>query len=146
MNRALVTFNAGVLRDTSVARFDANGLVKVVEREGKRMKEPVVGFRDPFANGVMGKVAIDANRGRVMTRVLPRIIIILHYVAVHARNGVAAHVARAVPVAESEKPESARKAQRSRENEINAAGDGVGTNSTFGFPGFHGGDSIVAAR
>lgn len=146
MNRALVTFDAGALCHATVARLDADGLVKVVEGEGEGMEKPVVRLRDPFADGMMGKVAIDADRGCVMTRVLPRVVIVLHDVAVHARSGVAAQITGTVSVTESEETKSARQTQRSREDEIHAARDGEGANSTFWLPGFHGDEWFVAAQ
>ena len=45
MHRFGMAGNAGALSHSPIPRFDLNGLVKILQREGQRMIESVVGLR-----------------------------------------------------------------------------------------------------
>lgn len=57
------------------------------------MKEPIVGFRDPFADEVMWHMTVIANSHRVVTAVLPGIHGVVHDMAVDAGFRIVAKVA-----------------------------------------------------
>lgn len=93
MHEILVARYARTLGNASIPRFDLNRIPESARRERQRVEEAVVRFGDPFADEIMGKVTVIANRDMVMTALLPRIHVILHHVTIHARVGIVAQVA-----------------------------------------------------
>src|SRR5262245_56794330 len=49
--------------DVSIARRDLDGLLEVLEGEGGRVPESVLGLGSPFRDPLVGQVALDAGRG-----------------------------------------------------------------------------------
>jgi hypothetical protein len=56
-----MTIEARVPSHPPVPRLDLNGLMKILQREGQRMKEAVVGLGNPLAHWMMGKVTVVAD-------------------------------------------------------------------------------------
>ena len=77
-----VAVQARALRHAPIPRLDLNRLVKILQRERQRMKKPVVGLGDPFADRMMRQVAIVADRHVAMAGILPRVVVVLHHVAI----------------------------------------------------------------
>ncbi len=75
------------------------------------MKQSVVGFRDPFADEVVREVAIIADRDVLMTALHPRIMVVLHHVAVDAGLRIVAQVTRTFAVTEGEGADTGEDAQ-----------------------------------
>ena len=101
--------HAGMLRHSAVPRLDLNGLMKVFKRKCQRMEEPIVGLGHPFADKAVRKVAIVAYSDVTMARILPRIEMALHHVAISACRRVIAQIAPALAITE-------RKCADTREN------------------------------
>jgi hypothetical protein len=102
----LMTIQARVLRHAPIPRLDLNRLVKILKCERQRMEEPVVRLGDPFADGVMREVAVVADRYVAMSRILPRVIMPLHDVAIRTALRVIAQIARPFAVAKREGSDS----------------------------------------
>src|SRR5262245_38671582 len=90
VNNAFMTVQAGILSHAPVSRLNLNGLMKVFQRERRRMKEPVFSFRKPFADKVVREVTIIADGHMTMARILPRIKMILHHVTIGAGHWIIA--------------------------------------------------------
>lgn len=114
MHQFLMTIEASALRHAPVARLDLNRLMKILQRKRQRMKEPVVPLGDPFPDRMMREVAIVAHGHVPMTRVLPRVKMILHYVAVCASCRIVAQIAPPLAVAEGERPHPEQHADQDR--------------------------------
>ena len=113
VDEAGVAVQAGVLGDAPVARLDAQGIGDVPERERQRVEEPVVGFGHPLADRVVvPQVAIVAGGDAVVARLLPRVVVPLHHVAVGAAARIVHEIRRALPVAEGERPQAREDAER----------------------------------
>ncbi len=116
MNKILVAVDTGTLRHAPVPRLDANRIGVVLHRESERMKESVIGFRDPLADCVVGQVAIVADGHVMMTGILPRIVLVLHRMTVHAGLGIIAQVAGTFAVTKGERPDAGKPPQHDRES------------------------------
>jgi hypothetical protein len=66
VNYRTMTIHAGVLGDTAVPWLDLNRFVKILQREGERMKESIVCFRNPLHDRMMWEMAIVAHRNVAM--------------------------------------------------------------------------------
>jgi hypothetical protein len=110
-----VAMQTGVLRNAAIARFDADGIGEIFEREGERMEEAVVGLRDPFADGVVRQVAVVTDGDATVAGLLPRVVVLLHDVAVRAALRVVAEIAGALAVAQGEGAEADERSKSDRE-------------------------------
>lgn len=117
MDEILVAVDARFLRYPLIAGLNLDGVVVVLEREGDRMEEAIVALRDPFPNKVMGQVAVVAGRNVMVAALLPRIEVVLHYVAVCTRSGIIAEVAGALPVAKGEGANACEYSQQGNEDQ-----------------------------
>ena len=115
VNEVLMTMHARVLRHAPVARLDLNRLVKVLQRECQRMKEAVVPLHDPFADRVMREMAIVADGDMLVTRVLPRVVMSLHDMAVRTGGGIVAEIGRPLAVAKGEGADADENPKRNRQ-------------------------------
>ena len=70
-DNVLVTFATCVLGDAPAPFLDLDGFVKIVRREGQRMKEAVVRLGDPFAQRMVWKVTVVAYGNMAMAGILP---------------------------------------------------------------------------
>lgn len=117
VDEALVTANAVVLEQPGVPLRDLNRLVEVPHRECPRMIPPVDGLGQVFADEIRRRMALIANGDVVVSRLLPRVIDIVHDVAVHARSRIVRHVGEAAGVAEGEEPEAEHQSREDGEDE-----------------------------
>src|SRR5262245_33403935 len=97
---------AVVLKDAGVLLVDADGFVKILQREARGMPEAVLGLGQPFRQALVRQMAVRTVRVGVMAGPLPALVLVAHDVAVHARGGVAAEVRRAFRVPEREHAET----------------------------------------
>ncbi len=79
---------AGVLGDLVIELCNLDGVGIPAAGEVKRMPESVVRLHCIFADDVVRCVAIVAGRGRVVTRLHPRVVLLLHDVAIRASRGI----------------------------------------------------------
>lgn len=106
-----MAIDAGILRYSAVARLDLNRFVEVFKGERQRMEETIVGLRNPLAQKIVGQVTVVTDRHMPMARVLPRVVMIVHHVAIGARLGIIAQVACALAVTKREYPDATQNAK-----------------------------------
>jgi hypothetical protein len=94
----LVAAQAVVLHHREARRLDLDRLVKVLQREALAVPEAVVGLGHVLAHKIVRHVAVVARRNRMVRTLFPRVVLVTHDVAVDARLGVVAHVARPLGV------------------------------------------------
>src|SRR5690242_2198942 len=70
--------------DPAVARGDLDGLVEVLQRERHRVAEAVVGLGHVLGEAPVRQVALHAGRGVAVTALEPRVVLLVHDVAVDA--------------------------------------------------------------
>jgi hypothetical protein len=109
-----MAIEASVLRHPAIPRLDLYWFMKVLQREGQRMKKSVVGLGDPLADGMMRQVAVVTNCDMAMAGILPRVIVSLHDVAIRARRGIVAEIAPALAVTECERADAANDSKHYR--------------------------------
>ena len=88
-----------ILCHASVSRLDLNRVMEVFKRESEGMKESVVGLGCPFPNEVVGQMAIVTDGHTLMTRFLPRVVVVLHDMTVSTRLRIVAQVTGPLPIA-----------------------------------------------
>jgi hypothetical protein len=147
MHDIFVTMKAGGLGHTAIARLDLDGVVKILERKRQGMIKPVVGFDDPFLNGVVGEMAVIARGDAMMAGVLPGVEMILHDMAVGARLGIAAEIAGPFAVTEGESADAAQDSEHHDDSDgagsASALADGLTRRRVIG--GRDGGGRLIAA-
>lgn len=116
MDKIAMTRNTSVLSDAAVAGFDLDRLVEVLERECERMEEAVVGLGYPFTKKFVRQMAVVANGNMAMAGVLPRVVMIVHHVAVRASLWVIAEIAGALAIAKRKDADTAQHTQQQGEN------------------------------
>lgn len=67
---------------TAVVVIDHDGFMEVARRESQRMKETISPFAEPFANEVVWCMTVIALGYFVVSRFVPRVIVVVHDVAV----------------------------------------------------------------
>lgn len=112
MDKVFVAVNTRTLRHFLVSWFNLNRFVVVVQCESDGMEETVVRLCDPFANKVMGKMAIITDSDVVMRAILPTVIMLLHDVAIRARLRIIAQVAGPLPVSKSKCADTSKHPQQ----------------------------------
>lgn len=122
MHEFRMAIETRLLRHSAISRLDLDRFVVIFERKGQRMKESIVGLRHPFADRVVRKVTVVADRNVLMTRLLPRIEVVLHHVTVGARPRIVAQVAGSLAVPKGERPQTAEQAQQYGNENGNEAG------------------------
>jgi len=100
MNETLVTAKAIVLYGLCTPRRHPDRFVKVLEREGHAVIPAVLGLSNVLRQKIVRKMALDAGCHRVVTRLLPRIVLAIHDVAVHAGTRVRAQIGETLCVYE----------------------------------------------
>ena len=88
------------LQDTGVRALDHDGLMKILQREAFGMMPTVLGLGEVLAKEVVWQMAIHTVGNRVVTGLLPGVILRLHDVAIDADRWVVAHVREAFRVQE----------------------------------------------
>lgn len=109
---------AGILRHPPVAWLDLDRLGKVARREGKGMEKTIVGLGDPFTDRMGGKMAVITRGDMLVTGVLPRIVMILHDVAIRTCSGIIGHVGCTLSVTEGERTHSGQDAKQQRKGDM----------------------------
>ena len=92
VNEIFVASKTIVLQDPCIRFLDHDGLVKILQSEALGVMPAVVGFRQVLAKEIMRQMTIYANSDCVVARLLPRVVLWLHDVAVDADLGIIAHV------------------------------------------------------
>ena len=100
MHKIAVTTDAGVLEDAGIARLDLDGLVKVHKREALRVPKAVVGLGDVFRDESVRQMAVRASGGLMVSSLLPRIVFIVHDVAVCTGTRILGKVAKPFTIIE----------------------------------------------
>ena len=98
MNNRLVAMQTSSLSHAAVSWLDLNGFVEVFQRKCQRVKEAVVSLDQPLPNKVVRQMAIVADRHMPMAGMLPRIVIILHHMAICTSLWVIAQIACSLAV------------------------------------------------
>lgn len=107
IDEILVAVEAGLLHHPAVAWLDLNRILVVARCESERMEEAVVGLREVLSNEVVRCVTVVTDRHGVMARLLPRVVIRLHDMAVGTRCGIIAEVSVAFAVAKGKESQAA---------------------------------------
>lgn len=81
----LVAMPASVFGHAPVPRLDAQWIGILARRESEGMPETVVRFDGVFADEIMWRVAIVAGGDVPVARLQPRVVMILHHMAIRAR-------------------------------------------------------------
>ncbi len=87
-----VTFNAVLVQNPRTHGPDANRLVKILQRKPLRVPEAVLCFDKILGYKRVRRVAVVAGCYRVVTRLLPAVVLIPHNMAVDARLWIAAEI------------------------------------------------------
>ena len=98
-----VTIHTRALRHSLVTRLDLNRIFVVAQGKRQRVKEPVIGLGHPFPDRIMRQMTIVTNCDVMVARVLPRIVLPLHGVAIDARQWVVTQIARPFAVTKGER-------------------------------------------
>ena len=107
-----VAADAVMFDDRQTAIFDANRLVKILERESLRVPVAVVRLRDVLGDELVRKVAVDADGGLVVGSLDPGGVLLVHDVAVAAGDRVLREVAQTFAVVEREAAQADDSAER----------------------------------
>ena len=89
-NRGLVAAHAIGFYDSATGFFNANNL-RIAKGEHVGMSDSVFRFGGEFTDEIVRHVAVVAG-GKTVRRDPPRIVIVFHDVAVHARLGIIEHI------------------------------------------------------
>lgn len=108
VDESLMAADAGVLEDRRVAWLNLNRFVKIHEGEPLGVPEAVFRLGEIFGNEIMRQVTIDAGGGLVMTSLLPRIILVAHYMAIRARPWILGEITQALAIIEGKEAQSGR--------------------------------------
>lgn len=102
VRKILMATAAGILGDSQVSFLNLQGFREIIQSECERMEKAVVHFCDPFAQGVIGQMAIIADRHVMMARLLPSLVMVLHDMAIRAGLRLISEIAGSLPVSERE--------------------------------------------
>ena len=91
-DKVLVAVNTSSIEDTSIAWSNADRFVKILQGERFGMPKSVFRFHQVFGNERMRGVAIVARSYRMMTGLLPAVILFAHNMAIDASGGIAAEI------------------------------------------------------
>lgn len=106
VHRLRMAIDATFLRDTPVALFNLNRLVKILQRKRQRMKKTIVGLGDIFSHTIAGQVAVITNGNVMVAALLPRIEMPLHDVTVGAGRRIVTEIAMSLGIPECETADS----------------------------------------
>jgi len=116
-DEAFVTANAVTLYDSTIARGDLDRLLEVLEGERHRVPEAVVRLRDPLGQAVRGQMTLDTGGGVPVPALQPRVVLLVHDVAVHTRPRIGRQVRKAPGVHEREAAETRGNADETGEDQ-----------------------------
>ena len=83
-----MAMNTVILHNNQIRMADPNWLFKILQRKRFGMMPAVVEFDPILSRKCMRHMAVVAGSGRVMTRLNPGIIMVFHYVIIHAGTGI----------------------------------------------------------
>ena len=126
LNNFAVAFAARAFRYSVIARFDAQWVGVFAGCERERMPESVLGFRRILRNETRWCVAIVARCHRPVARFNPRVVMLLHDVAIRARLRIVGEIGAAFGVDKRVTSHSSRQAHRNPDRR------------TFDYPSLHG--------
>lgn len=98
VNGFAVAIDATRVEHADAARDHFDGLMKVLERERLGVAEAGVGLHDVLGYQGVRRMAVVARGDMMMTRPLPRVVVVFHDVAVRTRRGIVREVARTLGV------------------------------------------------
>jgi len=101
-----VAANTVFLQNFDVARGDLDRLMKIHERKTFRMPVSIVRLGNQFREIAFRHVALDASTCIVMAALGPRIVIIIHHMAVRACLRIVAKVRKPLSIRERVQPQS----------------------------------------
>ena len=90
----VMTVEAILVQDARTDRPQANRFGKILERETLGVPKPVFGLHQILEYEFMWNVAIVASGDRMMTGLLPAVVLIAHDVAIDAGLGIAAQIGK----------------------------------------------------
>jgi hypothetical protein len=91
-----------MLKDSFVLTLDHDGLMEILQGKSFGVVVAVFGLGDVFGHKSMRQVAIHAGCRPVVARLLPRIVLGIHNVAVGARLGIGAEIGEPFRIPERE--------------------------------------------
>ncbi len=109
-----VAAQAGLLENARFARLDPDGLFEIHEGEALRVPEAVLRLGEILRHEVVGQMAFHAGGRLMVSPLLPRVILIVHDVAVGAGPRVLGEVAQAFTVIEGVKAQARRHPHQNR--------------------------------
>lgn len=115
VNEILMTAQAVALKDFRSARFQQDRLVKILKRKALGVAKAVLRFGEIFRNKLVRQMTIDTSRDGVMRALCPRVVFVIHDVAVFARPGIGREVAQAFTVVKGEAADSRQSPKQHRE-------------------------------
>jgi hypothetical protein len=106
VNEVTVAVQACFLQNVRIMRLDENGFVKILEREAFGVVITVDSLGHELLDQRMRKVAIRAGGNDVMTRFHPRIVLVVHHMAVRACLRIGREIGKTFGVNEREQPQA----------------------------------------
>lgn len=92
-----MTTDTVALHDPGAVRTDRDRLVEILQREGLGVFKAVFGLSQVFADQVVRHVAIITGGNRMVTRLLPAIILVLHDVAIRTGRRRVSQIRKTLP-------------------------------------------------
>src|SRR3954469_4584208 len=118
---------AGIFRDGAAAGLHGNGLMEIAGGKSIGMPEAMVGFGPVFSDHVVRGVAVVAGRHGAMAGFDPRIVVVLHDMAVRAGLRVVGEIRTTTRIDKGVTPDAGG------EPEQDSGGNGSHANSSAGF-------------
>src|SRR5262245_38647241 len=120
LHERLVTPHAVLADHLEIARGDLDRLLEVLQCEGRRVPEAVLGLGHPLAEARVGQVALHARRRVPVAALEPAVVLLVHHVAVHAGLRVGGEIGKALGVDEREGPDAGRDPEQAGEEDDHA--------------------------
>lgn len=114
VDKPFVATDARILEDRGVAGLDLDRFVEIHESEALGMPKSVIRLGKIFGDEIMREVAVHAGGPLVMAALLPRVILIVHHVAVRACPGVLGEITQAFSIIEGEESQPYRQSNIKR--------------------------------
>lgn len=115
MDEVFMAVDTSLLSNLAIPRLDLDWIVIVAKCKSERMEEAVIRFGDVFADKVVWQMTVVADSHVMMTAMLPRVVMLLHHMAVRTALRIVAQVAGPFAVAESEGSDSGKQPQHDAE-------------------------------
>jgi hypothetical protein len=100
VDQITVTANAVVLKNLASLGLDHDRFHEVLSGELLSVAPTIFGLRDVLVEKRGRQVAVDTNRNLMVTRLLPRIVLRLHDVAIHTSSWIRLQVRQTLGVSE----------------------------------------------